>query len=158
MADQHSSPKILNTLENTGKPQSIVRAERALCIWVAWTCLWGAYETFYPTPEPEQAAVNSLMDTLAVPSETLRSITAAGYALTAASIVWIAVKIGTGHRWARTTLLIGFVLQVIWVADQSSYRPTDYLANAPDLVLQCYALYLLYTRPGRDWFNSSTHA
>ena len=158
MADPHNLPKVRNTLANNGKPRSIVRSERALWIWAAWTCIWGAYETFHPTLLPGQTTANPLLDALIVPSETFQSLAIAGYALTAASIAWIAVKIGTAHKWARVTLLIGFVLQIFWVTDRSSYSAADYRANAPDLVLQCYALYLLYTKPGRDWFNPSTPA
>ncbi len=155
MVDQSNRYTIPNSLENNGKPRSIARSERALWIWVAWTCVWGAYETFHPAPASEQNGLSPLLDGLTIPPETLLAVSATGYALTAASIAWIAVKIGTGHSWARTTLMIGFVLQVFWVAGQSSYTLTDYLANVPDLILQCYALYLLYTRPGRDWFNAT---
>lgn len=94
-----------------------------------------------------------LQGALTVAPETLLQVTLAVYALLALTLVWFVFKIGQGKPWARTSLLLSFALQALWTAAPPYHGAAEYLPDVPDLGLQIYALYLLYTWPGRAWFT-----
>ena len=133
------------------KPQAVTRAEWALWVWTAWTFAYGLYRTWGPKTADETAMTDALKGLVAIQPESLHSAMAAGYALMALSMVWVVFKIGDGKPWARGSLLLSFVIEALWIGGQSG--PFDYVANVPDLAFQIYALYLLYTNPGRLWFK-----
>ena len=137
------------------KPNAVVYAERSLWAWLAWTCLYGAYQTWGPASHSAAEAAAQLQDIVGVAPGSLQSLTIAGYALAAVSIAWMVVKIGDGKNWARRSLLVTFILEVLWASAQSDASVADYLSDVPDLGLQAYALYLLYTKTARLWFRGA---
>jgi hypothetical protein len=133
---------------NAAKPSAVVYAERSLWVWAAWIALYGGYQTLIAAPDPDQ----TLQTVLGVPSDSLRSLTAAAYALAAASVVTLSLQIANGKRWARAMLLISFVLQALWDVGGTGSGILSHVADLPDLVLQAYALTMLYAAPSRQWF------
>ena len=99
-----------------------------------------------------------LQGAITVSSGTLLEMTIAGYALMALTLIWFVFKIGQGKKWARSSLLLSFALEVLWTAVPPYHALLDYLPDAPDLGLQLCALYLLYTWPGRTWFTREVWA
>ena len=77
----------------------------------------------------------------------------AGYAGLFAASAWVVHKIGAGRNWARKSLVWGFVIEVLYTAWPPYHLGIDALAGIPDFGLQAYALYLLYTKSGDDWFQ-----
>jgi hypothetical protein len=84
---------------------------------------------------------------------TMMEIIVAIYGVLAVISAWIVWKIGAGKNWARKSLLWGFVLEVAWGACPPWHGVLEYLTDLPDVALQGYALYLLYTKPGSGWFR-----
>jgi hypothetical protein len=61
-------------------------------------------------------------------------------------------KLTTGSRckrWARSSLLLGFILDVLYTLSPPHQGMLGYLMDVPDLGLQVYALVMLYTAPGQ---------
>jgi hypothetical protein len=81
------------------------------------------------------------------------AVTVVGYATLALTMVWIVLKIGAGKRWARSSLLLGFILDVLYTLPPPHQEILGYLTDVPDLGLQIYALVMLYTAPVSGWFN-----
>jgi hypothetical protein len=94
-----------------------------------------------------------LQGLIALDMKLLLQVTVAGYAVLALSLLWVVFQIGRGKKWARISLLLGFVAQVLWTVAPPYHGVVDYLPDVPDLGLQFYALILLYAWPGRTWFN-----
>ena len=115
--------------------------------------MFGLYQSWGGPPESEKAVTDQLQFIAGITPDSLRTMTIAVYAIAALSTAWVVVNIGAGKTWARTTLLIGVVLEALWVSAQSDVSALDYAADVPDFALQIYALYLLYTKPGRGWFG-----
>jgi len=63
------------------------------------------------------------------------------------------VKIGAGKRWARSSLLLGFILDALYTLSPPHHGILGYLTDVPDWGLQIYTLVMLYTAPGSGWFN-----
>jgi hypothetical protein len=137
------------------KPDTVQHAQYALAAWTAWTCLFGIYQMWTPNGAAQEF-VDQLQAIVSVTPESVHSIAIGAYALIAASMVGVILQIGHGKTWPRTLLMVGFVLEAFWVAGQGEASALGYLADVPDFGLQGYALYLLYTRPGRDWFRRKT--
>ena len=140
------------------KPKAVVRAEWALGAWAAWLCLFGVYQSWSSLPGVQTMITEQLQGAISISSETLLEITIAGYALLALTMIWFVFKIGQGKKWARSSLLLSCVLQTLWTAWPPYHGVIDYLPDVPDLGLQFYALYLLYTWPGRTWFTREAWA
>ena len=87
-------------------------AERALWAWTAWICLFGVYQTSASIPDLEQAITitTQLQGMVTITPQTLMAVTVVGYATLALTMMWIVLKIGAGKRWARSSLLLGFIL------------------------------------------------
>ena len=85
-------------------------AERALWAWTAWICLFGVYQTSASIPDIEQAITTQLQGMVTITPQTLMAVTGVGYAALALTMIWIVLKIGAGKRWARSSLLLGFIL------------------------------------------------
>ncbi len=135
------------------KPKTVLNAEYALWIWTAWTCLFGLYQSWISIPDLENMMASQLQGIVAIAPETLKESIVGGYALLAVTSLWVIIKIGAGKNWARVSLLLGFILDVVWSAMPPHHGLQEYLADVPDLGLQSYALYLLYTWPGERWFK-----
>ncbi len=142
------------------KPKTVTYAEWALWTWTAWVCLFGLYQTGGQIPEFEQALTDDLQGAITIAPQSLLAMAAAGYAALAAISAWIVLKIGAGKHWARSSLMWGFVFQVICMVLPPYHKmgAAEYRAIIPDLGLQIYALYLLYAPPGSVWFQPQTPA
>ena len=135
------------------KPKAVLAAERALWAWTAWICLFGLYESWTEIPRIEAAITLQLQGMVAITPQTLLALTVAGYAVLALTMVWVIRKIGAGKNWARSSLLLGFILDVLYTLSPPYHGMLSYRTDLPDLGLQIYALYLLYTGPGSFWFH-----
>jgi len=133
------------------KPTNVLYAEWALWIWTAWTCLFGIGQSWLQIPEIETAMTDQLQGIFTVPPRTLLAAIIGCYGVLALASAWVVWKIGIGKNWARKSLLWGFVLEVLWIA-VPPYSLSGFLSDIPDFGLQGYALYLLYTAPGKGWF------
>jgi hypothetical protein len=142
----------LTNKQELQKPQSVLYAERALWGWTAWACLFGIYQSWLGIPEMENAISEQIPGLFTATPQSLLQMIIVGYVATAAVSVWFVLKIGAGKHWARNSLLWGFVLEIVWTACPPYHAALDYVADIPDLGFQIYALCLLYTQPGRDWF------
>ena len=140
----------------TEKPAAVARAEAVLWIWTAWTLALGLYQTWASGAGLDKTVTDQLQGLVTIPPGALQEVVSTGYVLMAVSMAWVIAKIGGGKDWARGSLLLSFVVEALWVMNQPG--PLDYLADVPDFVLQIYALTLLYTRPGRDWFAHTAPA
>lgn len=134
------------------KPQNVCRAEKALWAWTAWTCLFGIYQSWIGIPEIEGMMNGPLQGLVPIEPHKLLEWIIAGYAGLAIASAWIVLKIGAGKNWAKSSVLWGFILQAICIVWPPYHLGLDFLADVPDIGLQIYALYLLYTKPGSDWF------
>jgi hypothetical protein len=139
---------------NADKPRTVDHAEWALWAWTAWVGVFGIYQTLGASSGVDKEIADQLQAIAGIPTATLRTVVIAGYVLASASMAWVVFKIGAGKNWARLTVLVSFILEALWVAAQSDATTMDYLADVPDFGLQMYALYLLYTEPGRQWFRT----
>jgi hypothetical protein len=135
------------------KPKAVLYAERALWAWTAWICLFGVYQTSASIPDIEQAITTQLQGMVTITPQTLIAVTVVGYAALALTMIWIVLKIGAGKRWARSSLLLGFILDALYTLSPPHHGILGYLTDVPDLGLQIYALVMLYTAPGSGWFN-----
>ena len=135
------------------QPQTVRHAEQALWAWTAWTCLFGIYQSWSSIPEIEAMLSGQLQGMFEITPQQLLEWIIAGYAGLFAASAWIVLKIGAGKNWARNSLLWGFIIQAIYTAWPPYHLGMDVLTGIPDFGLQIYALYLLYTKPGNDWFH-----
>jgi hypothetical protein len=137
-----------------GKPQSIKHAIWTLWAWVAWTCLFGIYQSWASVPEIERQLAGPLQGMVTIEPQILLGIIITGYGLVAAISIWIVLRVGSGKNWARKSLLWTFILESLWAAWLPHYGVTDYIMDIPDLSFLGYTLYLLYTRSSSDWFRT----
>jgi hypothetical protein len=61
----------------------------------------------------EKAVADHLKITIRVSSMALQGVVIAGYVVTAALLAWMVVKIAEGKKWARASLALNFVVDVI---------------------------------------------
>ena len=135
------------------KPKTIFYAEWALWGWTAWICLFGIYQSLVSLPGIKTMMDEQLQGMISFELKDMRLFVIASYLAMALTLVWFVFKIGQGKRWARTSLLIGVVLQALYIVMSPYQGMLNYLPDVPDIGLQVYALYLLYTWPGRTWFT-----
>jgi hypothetical protein len=133
------------------KPDAVTRAAWVLWAWTAWTLALGLYQTWASTSGIDKIVTDQLQGLVVVAPGALQKMMSAGYVLMAVSMAWVIAKIGDGKRWARGSLLLSFIVEALWIMNQPG--SLGYLTDVPDLVLQVCALFLIYTRPGRDWFT-----
>ena len=136
------------------KPKAVLDAERALWAWTGWICLFGLYQSWVEIPRIEAAIGSQLQGMVALTPQTLMAASGAGYAALALTMVWIIFKVGAGKNWARSSLLVGFILDVLYTLSPPYHGLLSYRMDLPDLGLQIYALHRLYTTPGSSWFRS----
>lgn len=90
---------------------------------------------------------------MALDHATLVKGVLASYTILGVSSGWVVVKIGAGKNWARVSVLLGLILEGIWLACPPYHGYVDLLTALPDFGLEGYALFLLYTYPGKTWFK-----
>ena len=82
--------------------------------------------------------------------------------LTVALLGWLIYKVWQGRNWARITLLIFWLLGLLfWVPTLSKFfevSPTAGCVNVAQAILQGVALYLVFSSPGRTWFTRGRSA
>jgi hypothetical protein len=137
------------------RPIEIKRAQLILWAWTAWTCLYGLYQTINGTSGTDAMFGQALSAIVEIPPGTMRTAIIIAYAAVALGMFGVIAQIGHGRRWARVTLLISFIFEILLFAGPPDGGALGYLALVPDLGLQAAALYLLYTSPGRNWFATA---
>ena len=143
----------MSLTQESEKPQTVVYATWALWAWTAWICLFGIYQSWMSIPEIERTMTEQLQGMFTVAPSALKEIIIGGYGLLAVMSAWIVLKIAAGKNWARSSLLWGFALEVICAVVPPYHGFLSYLTDIPDYGFQGYALYMLYTKPGCDWFQ-----
>lgn len=156
------------------KPKEVFYAEIALWLWTTWVCLYGFYQyrggaakieadlehqvQNYPGlqafPDVSASIIQQSHDYLAANPLSVPLAILAVYGSGAALATWFILKIGQGKAWARSSFFWTFALQLVWIAVSPFNDRSDYLTDLPDVVLQAYAVYYLYTKPGKSWFKS----
>jgi hypothetical protein len=135
------------------RPKEVRRAVWVVVAWSIWMCLFGIYQTWRELPMLQTMLDTQLQGLIAIdPADALKAAVA-GYGVIALTMLWVAYKLDAGKKWARSTLLFSFALEVLIAAAPPYHDLLGYLQDVPDWGLQIYALYLLYTWPGRTWFN-----
>ncbi|MGB9152746.1 MAG: hypothetical protein WCD70_06630 [Alphaproteobacteria bacterium] len=162
------------------KPKNVIYAVQTLWAWTAWVFFVSGGVALIRIPEIKKSMGDQLADMngqlsgisdvmpeaadmlsgmtvqmqkiLAIDTLTLAALTIVRYGLEAAVALWFITKIGAGKNWARSSLLWCCLLEAAWIACSPLEGFADYLTDIPDLAFQAGAIYLLYTRPGRDWF------
>ena len=73
-----------------------------------------------------------------------------------AVVAFFIYMIWLGHNWARLTFTVLFALVLIMFAPNLRFiliSPVAVTLGLVQTLVQGAALYLLFTRPGRDWFR-----
>ena len=121
---------------------------RPLRVSTAVTLLWASLAL---------GIVTSLLDV-----RFLTSVAAPGFTVGILVVVflvtaWLVVKISAGRNWARLTFLVLFLVGAVpYALSLAAMFERRALAGAVSVVqfaLQICALYLIFTRPGADWFS-----
>jgi len=83
-------------------------------------------------------------------------------AFTFAILIFLIFMISAGRNWARITFLImsviGTVLTLPVVLDEFGRAPLVGVLSVLQILLQVYALFLLFTRSGNAWFRKAVPA
>lgn len=135
------------------KPKTVIYAEWALGAWTAWFCLFGLYQSWAAMPGLQKMMNEQLQGMIIIAPGTILKITISFYAFMAMTLVYLIYKIDQGKNWARVSLLLNLAAQLLLTVIPPYKTAFEYLPDIPDLGLQAYALYLLYTWPGRAWFT-----
>jgi hypothetical protein len=130
------------------KPPAIRHAQLALWLWTLWVSLYGIYDTNRSGPELIDF-VNTNIEGYTLTSHQILMGAIIGYGALALFSAFVIYKIGKGKKWARGSLVAGFLLELAMLA-----MPPYHIADLPDIGLQAYALFLLYSAPARSWFNT----
>lgn len=132
------------------RPREVTRAQGLLWVWTAWICVYGVYQTL--TSGGDAMFAEQLQAIVSLPSQFVQTAVIIAYVVVAVTMAAVVAQIGRGRRWARFSLLISFVFELLLLGGPQD-SAMDYVALVLDLGLQAAALYLLYTKPGRDWFT-----
>jgi hypothetical protein len=130
--------------------QNVHRAQWVLWAWTTWITAAGIYQSWTTIPAVLSDYLSGLVS---IDTATLHELIVAVYAIAAGLTAWAIWELGLGRRWARTGLLLTFAVDLIWSAASLFHGALSYLSDIPDLGLQGIAIYLLYTLPGRLWFE-----
>ena len=69
---------------------------------------------------------------------------------------WLISKLSIGRNWARITLLvfavIGFPIALVGLPLTIKMFPLVSLVSVVQMVMQAIALWLVFRKPGREWF------
>ncbi len=130
--------------QHPDKPQAVNRAVNLLWASIAF------------------GLVKILMDFTHVSAMASVGFTSFVLAFTFAIIIFLIFMISSGKNWARIAFLIMFVIGTIpalpVVLDEFGRAPAVGALSVVQLCLQVYALFLLFTSPGRAWFRKTTPA
>jgi hypothetical protein len=97
----------------------------------------------------------------------LRAMAPVGFTLfvlvfTFAVLILLVLRIGAGRNWARIAFLILFIIGTVptlpVVRDELERAPLVGVLSLLQLLLQIWALVLLFTRPGSAWFRRAAPA
>lgn len=133
-------------------PENVAHAVRILWLWLLFLAFSGVYEGWASAP-PLAAQLAQVMPEFAVSERTLFYAITGGYIFVAATMIGVVIKTARGKNWGRITLALSFLLDLA-ISGVSSYDGiVDYIITAVDIALQAYALWLLFTGPGRAWFH-----
>jgi len=67
---------------------------------------------------------------------------------------WVIYKISTRRNWARYVSLVATVLSaLLGLGSSGTMNLGSLIIMVIGLLLDCAALFLLFTRPGKDWFK-----
>jgi hypothetical protein len=81
---------------------------------------------------------------------------------TFAVLILLVLRIGAGRNWARIAFLILFIIGTVptlpVVRDELERAPLVGALSILQLLLQIWALVLLFTRPGSAWFRRAAPA
>lgn len=102
-------------------------------------------------------AVKVLIDRYLLPVPTMPIVPMASMAVNYALILILVIGISRGKRWARL-IFTGFsilgTIPAFWMMlKELSYAPVLGLLSLVQLVVQTYAIYLLFTKPQSLWFK-----
>ncbi|WP_284945329.1 hypothetical protein [Acidisoma cladoniae] len=125
-------------------------AEWLLWAWTAWTAIAGIYQSLATIPKMIATQLGGL---ISISQTTVDELIVFFYLLTAAFSAWAVWEIGLGRRWARTGFLLNFIIDAMWTFAPPYHGYVVLLWAAPDLGLQAVAIYMLYSSPGRYWFE-----
>jgi len=79
-----------------------------------------------------------------------------------AFICFVIFKISSGRNWARITFLIlfliGLVTAVPTLASEFARAPVVGILSIVQGIVQGYAMYLVFTNPGKTWFQKKATA
>jgi hypothetical protein len=79
-----------------------------------------------------------------------------------ALVAFLVIKLSAGRNWARITLLVLFVLGMLMevFALSTIFQISALLGilSLAQAALQAYVLYLVFTKPGSDWFTQNKAA
>jgi hypothetical protein len=132
------------------RPREVARAQQILWAWTGWICVYGVFQTL--TSGGDAMFAQQLQAVVALPPQFVETAVIVAYVVVALTMAAVVAQIGRGRRWARFSLLISFVFELLLLGGPQDDGAMGYVALILDLGLQAAALYLLYTRPGRDWF------
>ena len=152
-------PKVetVSSYPKPNKPKRVQYAEWALLTWTVWTSVFGIYNGWLSIPEIEKTINEDFQGAVTVAPSTLMQGTIGIYILVILISLVVIWGIGRGKHWGRSSLLWGVGLQALCVLLPPYHGMLEYCEDVPDLGLQFYAVYLLYTWPGDAWFNPEKH-
>jgi hypothetical protein len=137
-------------------PRRNVRlSEVMLWAWTGWVTASLVYQTWTSVPK---LAADQLSGLVFIAPRTAHELIVAFYVIGAGLSAWIIWQIGAGKRWARSSLCLSLAADVLWAATPAYNNICDYIFAMFDLGSQVVATYLLYSRPGRLWFEESLTA
>jgi len=140
-------------IKTAKKPKEILYAERALWFWAVWMCVISFVHTWMVLPNVNSADGAPYSVPVVVDTQSVLVIAFAVYMVMAAICVWFIKQIGLGKPWARTTLVCNLIFSAILAILFFGGSLFDIIRYIPDILTQTYAVYLTYTRPGKEWFT-----
>ena len=154
------------------RPTTIYTAVGVLWIWLGVLTLTSIYNDVTGLPkmhEMIQTAITSMgglpasglegtsgfdLNTISPGLEKLIFWMQAGFdVLTIASFAGLIYEIGKGRKWARFTLLLSLLMDLGVIAFSQPETFFEWITSILNLVLESYALWLLYSANATKWFN-----
>ncbi|HAX90888.1 MAG TPA: hypothetical protein DCY07_01585 [Rhodospirillaceae bacterium] len=135
------------------RPETIRHAVWMLAGWTGWICLFGIYQAWVQYPAIQEMMAVQLQGMISIDFQTWMSVTVGTYVVLAASMAWILKKLFIGRNWTRYCIAFNLLITAAAPALSPAQSSVEYMALVPDLGLQAYAVYLLFSWPGRTWFN-----
>jgi hypothetical protein len=143
-----------SSLSNDKRPAVVDRAKLALWVWLAWTCAIGLYQSWAGAGDIQKQIDDDFQGAISIDPGLVFKGTLLVYVIVAIASAWALTALTRGKHWARSSFMWSFACQALVTISPPYHAPLDYLTDIPDLGLQIYALYLLYTKPGSNWFEA----